>query len=470
MDDSKTLAQSLTEWIKEQKDDRYTITEEPAEDRTTICLKTEYAAAYASVYFLQYTIAEYRINDAQDETVFYLHFELKDLDHARELFGEMKEALFKLKGASEIRALLCCSCGLTTSYFAMRLNEAAQSLGLRMNFQAVPFEKLYEAAADRDIIMLAPQIAYQLKDAQAILSDKIVTTVPVQVFSNYDVLGMINFVKEETEGMQKKKLMPQQHGVAGLDAGSGALLAVSVVDMEGRTQLAYRLYDGDKVSVENQIVKQKYVFSDIMDTIGVVKQTNPGITRICLVTPGSILDGKLTYEKAGIFALPVKEEIEKAAGCEVTLLNVADAVALGYAGAERESRRTAFYFLPSGSYAGSFALVENDRPLGNARYMGGEQLSGITSITTFPQNPYTLMNTPEGNVELAARYMTGLITYTGCDHIAFYAKMITDAEVLRKKIAGFIREEYIPEIVKVESIRSYLYEGVMIYLKGQEQE
>ena len=46
--------------------------------------------------------------------------------------------------------------------------------------------------------------------------------------------------------------------------------------------------------------------------------------------------------------------------------------------------------------------------------------------------------TPEGNIELAARYLTGLITYTGCDHVVFYAKRIPDVRQLLSGHCVFI--------------------------------
>lgn len=463
MDDKKKMADELLEWIAADKNENYEIIEHEQENQKILELKTEYASGWASVCFLEFTIVEYRIVDLTGETVFYLHFELNDVEHAKELFREMKEALLKVRGNETINALLCCTCGLTTSYFTMKLNESAEQMGLKMHFDAVPYEKLYEAAADKDIVLIAPQIGYQLKNAQQILGEDKVMMIPVQIFSNYDVLGMLELVRKKAGEKTEKKIDEEKSDISQLADASGSLLVVSIIDMERRTQVAYRLYDDDEVTLKNQIVKRRYRFSDIEDTITLITASNPGIDAICLVTPGSISNGKLTYEKAGIIDLPVKENLEKKYNCKVILMNIADAIALGYSHLEREDRNTAFYFLPTGSFAGNFGLAENKHISGTSHLLGGDQLSAISTITTFPQNPYTLMNTPEGNIDLAARFMTGMITYTGCECIAYYAKMIPDTEALKNAIAKFIRPEYLPELIKVDSIRDYLYDGARLF-------
>ncbi|MBE6128517.1 MAG: hypothetical protein E7185_04515 [Erysipelotrichaceae bacterium] len=470
MDDKRQLADQLIEYCRKNADSNLEVTESRSDDAVSLQLKSDNVTGVVTVFFLQYTIAEYRILDSDSETVFYLHFELEDLDHAEELYHEMLESLRKLNKSKTTEVLLCCSCGLTTSYFTIKLNESAETMGVKTHFEAVPYEQLYDAAADKDVILIAPQIGYQLKNAKSILSDKIVTEIPVQIFSNYDVLGLLNMVRDLSEKKEEEAAEEKPetvYSVKKLEDADGTLLVVSIVDLEQRTQLAYRLYDHGQITASNQIVKDRYRFSDVKDVISLVKTMNPQINAICLVTPGSVSGGKLTYEKANIFNEDIKESLEDEYGTKVWLMNFIDAVVLGYATTEKEGEDTAFYFLPTGSYLGNIGMVVNNRLVHHSAHMGGRQLDGISTITTFPQNPYTLAATPEGNVELAARFLTGLITYTGCDHVAFYAKRIPDPEELRRKIGTFLEEEYIPVLHKVDSIREYLYTGALKYMEGQ---
>ncbi len=469
MDDIRKTASGLIQWMEDQAAGRCEISESAESNMDCLHLKTEFAQANVAIYYLEYTICELRVVDHRGENVFYLHFELNDIDHAKSLYTEMLESLLKQKLDNDIHVLLCCTCGLTTSFFTMKLNEAASTMDLKIDFEAVPYDKLYETAASKDLILLAPQIGYQLKNAQEILTDKTVMAIPAAIFSSYDVFGLISFARDNVHKDAKEKASGSAERLNQTEKG-GSVLLVSVINMERRTQLAYRVYDGHDILMEKQIVKETYAASDILDVIATVLTLDPKIETVGVVSPGSFIDGKLTYEKANIFGLDIRNEIEQRFKKKTVVLNDTDAMALGYSIRERKGEETAFYFLPSGEYAGNIGMSENGMIFGNAGHMGGSQLAGITDIMTFPKNPYALAKTPEGNVILAARYIAGLITFTGCAHVAYYAKMIPDTEALKKELETIIRREYIPEIVKVASIRDYLYDGAMYYIENRKDQ
>ncbi|MBR3364289.1 MAG: hypothetical protein IKG53_05395, partial [Solobacterium sp.] len=84
MDDKKAMAEELLAYCREHADSGLEISEKHSDDAMSLVLKSKNVTGVVTVYFLQFTICEYRILDSSDETVFYLHFELKDLDHAKE--------------------------------------------------------------------------------------------------------------------------------------------------------------------------------------------------------------------------------------------------------------------------------------------------------------------------------------------------------------------------------------------------
>lgn len=438
---------------------------ERADEGTTkvLIMRTPYAEGRINIMFLEkYTITEYRIKNDKEEDVFYLHFELKNLEHAEELFMEMRECLLKQKETKTRKILLCCTCGLTTSYFTMKLNETAELLGSKMSFDAVPYDKLYENADDKDAILIAPQMGYKYDSVAAVYKDKLVMKIPAKIFSSYDVAAMITLLSEEFLKRNDEEPKENQNGNLNPDEKAGSLLIVSVINMERRTQIAYRVYEQNSVVSAKQITKEKYSFSDIIDVIQTVILLKPQISAVCIVTPGMTYDGKLTYEAAGIMNLDVCGTIREQFSLDTYLFNDADMIALGYAADERDMQDCAFYFVPTGNHAGCFGIVANGKLVSSAAHMGGAQLDSVTEITTFPKNPFALARTPEGHIELAARYITCFCSYTGIGHIAFYNSLIPDAQELKAKMASFIRQEYIPEIVKVDSIRDYLYDGVLI--------
>jgi hypothetical protein len=86
-------------------------------------------------------IVEMRLERSSDgEPVFFLHFALEDEGRASALLDEMGEALRELREHQVTRILLCCTSGITTTFFANRLNEAAGALSLGYEFSALPFE------------------------------------------------------------------------------------------------------------------------------------------------------------------------------------------------------------------------------------------------------------------------------------------------------------------------------------------
>ena len=157
----KELDFDFQSWIKEQYNDDYQIVED---NESLIRLVTDYGEA--SIRFTvieQSTIVEFSIVSKKDDSVkFYLHFELNDEDHAKQLFDEMVETLVNLKNEKTLQVLLSCSSGLTTSMFAENLNSVAGMLGLDYHFDAVSYLSIYEEVEKYDVVLIAPQIGLSL--------------------------------------------------------------------------------------------------------------------------------------------------------------------------------------------------------------------------------------------------------------------------------------------------------------------
>ena len=196
----KDIAADFKSWILAQKIPDATVTD----GGDSIKISTSYAAGEVNFHDLDVFIIEMILTNLADgENKFYLHFELKDLAYAQELFGEMAETLADLKNQQSVRILLSCTGGLTTGYFAQKLNEAAELLSLDFKFDAVPFHKLYSAAFDYSVILLAPQIAYQAKAAQEVLNGQLVLKIPPKVFASYDAAEMLKFIRGELDSWHK---------------------------------------------------------------------------------------------------------------------------------------------------------------------------------------------------------------------------------------------------------------------------
>lgn len=183
-------------WILEHHTDDYQIVKK---NDQLIQLITDYGEA--SIQFTEIEdniIVEFNVVSNKDNAVkFYLHFELNDEEHAKQLYDEMVETLVGLKDEKTIRVLLSCSAGLTTAMFAENLNSIAGMLGLDYQFNAVSYLSIYEEVDQYDVILIAPQIGYMLKRLKESLPHKLVLQIPTAVFASYDALSAIQFVQKE---------------------------------------------------------------------------------------------------------------------------------------------------------------------------------------------------------------------------------------------------------------------------------
>ncbi len=200
----KELDFDFQSWIKEQHNDDYQIVED---NESLIKLVTDYGEA--SIRFTvieQSTIVEFSIVSKKDDSVkFYLHFELNDENHAKQLYDEMVETLIGLKDEKTLRVLLSCSAGLTTSMFAENLNSVAGMLGLDYHFDAVSYLSIYEEVEKYDVVLIAPQIGYMLNRLKESLTDKLVLQIPTAIFASYDASGALRFLQNEIEQYYQEK-------------------------------------------------------------------------------------------------------------------------------------------------------------------------------------------------------------------------------------------------------------------------
>ena len=192
-------------WICMQENPNYII----KEHKDFIQIESSYGIA--EVTFNLYCIIELKVvSKKKNEIDFYLHFQMNTLKHAVSLFNEMLESLLKLSDEAKTKVLLCCSGGLTTSYFAREINEANKLLKNAIEVSAVGYNQLYQIGKQFDIIFLAPQISYLHAQIQSILKEQVVLKIPPLVFARYDVGTMIKDIEQaqikKTKQIKKEEI------------------------------------------------------------------------------------------------------------------------------------------------------------------------------------------------------------------------------------------------------------------------
>lgn len=182
----------LKTWILARKIPNVTV-EDTGE---TILFRAKNAVGRVNFYELDALIVEMAVDEktgASDDDSFYLHFEPVDMDAAKENFNAMIQRLTAKKPDESLKILFSCTGGLTTGYFASKLNEASKILSRKYEFVAVPFAKVEEVAADFDIIMIAPQVGYKLQELSNKFPDSLVMKIPPKVFAAYDANELVKF-------------------------------------------------------------------------------------------------------------------------------------------------------------------------------------------------------------------------------------------------------------------------------------
>lgn len=464
MNDEKKLKmlQEYKEWALSQKGEGYTLSFY-RDKYDHICVSTDYAEGTVAFYPLDnFNVVEMSVvNKITTEAVFYLHFELKDMDHAKGLFEEMLSAVRKQETSRSIKVLLCCSSGITTHYFLEKLRNANELLNLDMEFDAVSYNNLYVKGYDKDVVLLAPQIAFELDKVSEILSEKIVKAVPTSIFGAYDVSGLIRFVRNvinETERQKKEKMLPAERMEF---KNTPRMLIISIIVEYASIRFVYRIYDAGTVTHQDEVIKQRFEILDLEDMLDWEFVRFPGIEVICINSPGVFVNGHMTFRSAGIYDVDVASMFKDKYGKNFLFVNDANAMALGYYGLQKKTRNLSFYFHPHAARTAGVGNVVNGQLYTGQCNLAGE-MQYLHKIINYSKEPDELLKTPEGTLEIVAKYLISIIATFDPEQIVISCDMVYDLNMLRQEIARVVQEAYIPELIKVDDVIEYMFVGGMM--------
>ena len=429
-------------------------------------IKTSYAVGKINFYELEVNIVEMNVtNLADEENKFYLHFELRELEYAESLFAEMLDTIIDLKNQQKTKVLLSCTGGLTTGFFADKLNEAANLLSLNYEFNAVPFHKLYEVAFDYSIILLAPQIGYQIKNAQEVLNNQLVLKIPPKVFASYDAAEMLKFIRAELDNWKKTV---EEKAIAKLHAeikNKAKILSIAVMPSNYQTRIAYRIYEKGAPIFEETVIKGRlnivHDLEDILDTVGCrCKKFN----AVGIATTGTVHDGYLDLQHFIDPNINLKKLLEDKYSVPVTITNNLKAAALGYYAQQDKYQNILFVSRPMGFRAGGIGLVLNGKVFDGAHNMAGE-IRYVTKsfVSKEDWEGHTMFDLDKALDGVALEIRAG-IALIDPELICLRSPMTPDIEKVKDKVAEFIPKKYLPEFayLRDEEMQEYVLLGQMI--------
>lgn len=85
-----------------------------------------------------------------------------------------------------MKIVLICSAGMSTSLLVNKMQKAAAEQGIEADIAAYPEAEVTKVGGDADIILLGPQVRFELKKIRGLFPDK-----PVEVIDMKDY-GMMN--------------------------------------------------------------------------------------------------------------------------------------------------------------------------------------------------------------------------------------------------------------------------------------
>ncbi|MGX8680378.1 MAG: PTS sugar transporter subunit IIB [bacterium] len=146
-------------------------------------------------YWDEIDIVEEEIYE-EGQLIFYLHYNMDHYHIAVDLFHQMIKRMVITERQEARRILLCCSGGMTSSYFKMKMNEYFILNHIPYICEASSFDEMMEVADEYDLILIAPQMRFALYDAATRLPHSHFATVPPSMFAHYDCTGLYNLIEE----------------------------------------------------------------------------------------------------------------------------------------------------------------------------------------------------------------------------------------------------------------------------------
>lgn len=94
------------------------------------------------------------------------------------------------------KVLLVCAAGMSTSLLMNKMRDYAKSVNYDMEVEAQPVSTVDEKGQDADVILLGPQIRFNLNKVKGMFPDKPVEAIDIQAYGTMNGEKVVKHVKE----------------------------------------------------------------------------------------------------------------------------------------------------------------------------------------------------------------------------------------------------------------------------------
>ena len=417
-------------------------------------------------YINSIDIVELRITRALDgESTFFLHFMLDDLDRAQELFGEMAVALEDMAAHERTRVLLCCSSALTTSYFASKMTEVAQTLALDYEFSAMSMQRALDAPDDYAAILLAPQVRHMRREVARSHPHALVFEIPAKLFGAYDAAGAIRLLMHalhEGETMDEAESLRPLRGVS----ADYRVLVITLFSLRNGALLGYRLYRGTEVLDRGAARKETFDFRDIEDlieTMGMRGVELSELDAIGIAVPGVTFQGLVSLPNILKGSYDLGPHLASRFGLPVFVDNNCNAAAVACYMSQDDCEKVAFFRQEFGHAFGGFGTVIDGRLVrgffgqaGEPKYI--EARFDYGELGGYDEARFSA----DGLLQIAVNMCLTSMAMTAPQVIYLSVDTVDDLQALHDALAEVVGHEFVPILELVDDYVGLVFLGEMV--------
>ena len=388
------------------------------------------------------------------DPTFFLHFQLDDLDQAKELFGELRGAILEDEGASTTKILLSCTSGLTTSFFAKKMAEVAATLSLGYEFEAKPIEQALDVAGDYAAVMLAPQVHMRRDEMVSRHPELVVFEIPGQVFGSYDAGSALRMLLEAlSQSTLAARLEKADMRIARAIDKSKRVLIIGWECDAKFSNVDYRIYEGGEVSLKGHMRRPNPSHRDVEDArtaLRAMRLLPENIDAVGVVVSGSVGDDGVRMAALGAEPFDLKGTLEERWGVPVCVDNAANAAAVGCYAWQEDYDSVLLHRQPTGATVGDQGLVLDGRLVRGAHGNAGDQ----SALVRYLWGEGALRGrawTSERMAGIVASYLLCAMASVEPEVIYTAVDLLPEVDLLRTELSKVLPEGRIPPIVPVKN-------------------
>jgi cellobiose-specific phosphotransferase system component IIB len=389
--------------------------------------------------------------DDPDNPAFFLHFEMDDLDHAKELFDDLTEALARASASTVTHILLSCTSGLTTSFFARKLTEVAATLSLDFEFEAKPIEQALRDAGDYTAVMLAPQVHMRRDEMVARHPDLVVFEIPGAVFGSYDAgMALRMLLNAMSENALAARLEQADTRIVRKLDSDKRILVISSVFGRKDSLYSYRIYDHGEIVLNGQVEKPGRSYCDIKDVLATVRMQGVCVSEldaIGLAVPG-IVEGSTVRMVSIDIGMPDFARMSERLGVPIFVENNANAAAAGCYVSQDKYESILLQRQPTGFAVGGQGLIVDGHLVRGNHGLAGE-LAYVMRMLGLVDKALKMAWTSEGMCKVVAAELMCSICTTSPEAIYVAVDQLPEMDELSAELARHMPEDMVPELIHV---------------------